>query len=121
MDLSKIENDLISIIKFNRIRAKVLLLIILEGKMTAEEIAKKLGISIDTSSSVAKQLIELGSLIEISENKFEAMHPRFIAVNMFRKICEREKIEFKRNISVDNIGIALEKPYEDARTKYNKK
>ena len=121
MDISKIENDLISIIKLHNIQAKILLLIILEGKMTSEEIAKKLGISIETSSSVAKQLIELGSLIEISENKFEAMHPRFIAVNMYRKLCERENIEFKRNVAVDNIGIALERPYEDARTKYTKK
>jgi predicted transcriptional regulator len=121
MDTSKIEKDLISIIKLNRIQAKILLLIILEGKMTAEEIANKLDISIDTALSEAKQLIELGSLIEISENKFEAMHPRFIAVNMFRKLCERENIEFKRNVSVDNIGIALERPYEDARTKYTKK
>ncbi len=121
MDISKIENDLISIIKLNRIQAKVLLLIIQEGKMTAQEIAKKLDISIDTSSAVAKQLIEVGSLIEISENKFEAMHPRFIVVNMFRKLCERENIKFKRNVTVDNIGIALERPYEDARTKYNKK
>lgn len=121
MDISKIENDLISIIKLHNIQAKILLLIILEGKMTAEEIAKKLSISIETSSSVAKQLIELGSLIEISENIFEAMHPRFIAVNMYRKLCERENIEFKRNVAVDNIGIALERPYEDARTKYTKK
>jgi predicted transcriptional regulator len=121
MDIPKIKNDLISIIKLNKIQAEILLLIILDGKMTAEEIAKKLGISFETSSSVAKQLIDLGGLIELSENKFESMHPRFIAVNMFRKLCERENIEFKRNVAVDNIGVALEKPYEDARTKYTKK
>ena len=27
----------------------------------------------------------------------------------------------KKNLVVDNIGIALEDPYDDARTKYNKK
>ena len=48
------------------------------------------------------------------------MHPRFTAVNMYRKMCEREKIEFKKNLTVDNIGVSLEKPYDDARTKYNK-
>ena len=32
-------------------------------------------------------------------------------------MCEREKKEFKKNVKVDNIGIALEKPYDDARTK----
>jgi len=53
----------------------------------------------------------------MTENIFEAMHPRFTAVNMYRKMCEREKIDFKRNVIVDNIGVALEKTYEDARTK----
>ena len=120
MDISKIERDLISIIKLSSIQAKVFLLVVMEGKMVAEKIGKKLGIPANESLSVAKQLIELGSLIEISENEFEAMHPRFTAVNMYRKMCEREKIEFKRNVTVDNIGIALERPYEDARTKYNK-
>jgi len=38
-------------------------------------------------------------------------------VNMYRKMCEREKVEFKRNVTVDNIGIVLERPYDDARTK----
>ena len=32
-------------------------------------------------------------------------------------MCERENIEFKRNKIVDNIGVILEQPYDDARTK----
>ena len=43
------------------------------------------------------------------------------AVNMYRKMCERENIDFKKILIVDNIGIALEEPYDDVRTKYNKK
>ena len=85
--------------------------------MNAEKLGKKLGITTKEALCVAKQLIELGSLIEISDKEFETMHPRFTAVNMYRKMCEREKIEFKRNMTVDNIGIALESSYEDARTK----
>ena len=117
MDISKIENDLISEIKLNEIQAKIFLLLVTEGKTTSEKIGNKLGISSEESKKIAKQLIELGSLIEISENVFEAMHPRFTAVNMYRKMCEREKIDFKRNVIVDNIGVALERSYEDARTK----
>ncbi len=117
MDLSKIEEDLTSVIKLTDLQAKIFLLIVTEGKMTAKKISNKLGISVDESYSTGKQLIELGSLIEISENEFEAMHPRFTAVNMYRKMCEREKVEFKRNVTVDNIGVALERPYDDARTK----
>ena len=58
-----------------------------------------------------------GAFIDFSETEFEAMHPRFTAVNMYRRMCERENIEFKRNKIVDNIGVILEKPYDDARTK----
>ena len=117
MDISKIENDLISEIKLSKIQAKIFLLLVMEGKTTPENIGDKLDISLDESRKTAKQLVELGSVIEITENIFEVMHPRFTAVNMYRKMCEREKIDFKRNVIVDNIGVALEKSYEDARTK----
>ena len=117
MDLSKIENDLISEIKLSKIQAKFFLIVVTEGKTTSEKIGKKLDISSEEATKIAKQLVEFGSLIEINENVFEAMHPRFTAVNMYRKMCEREKIDFKRNVLVDNIGIKKEKPYEDARTK----
>ena len=117
MELSKIEKDLILIIKLTKLQAKLFLMIVTEGKMTSQKICNKLGISSDEASAIGKQLIELGGLIEITEDEFEAMHPRFTAVNMYRKMCEKEKIEFKRNVTVDNIGVVLERPYDDARTK----
>jgi predicted transcriptional regulator len=117
MDISKIEHDLISEIKLSEIQAKVFLLLVTTGKNTGENIGKKLDISSEDAKKTANQLVELGSIIETAENIFEAMHPRFTAVNMYRKMCEREKIEFKRNVIVDNIGVALERSYEDARTK----
>ena len=117
MELSSVEKDLISEIKLTNLQAKLFLLIVTEGKMISQKIGDKLGISTVEASTIGKQLIELGGLIEITENEFEAMHPRFTAVNMYRKMCEKEKIEFKRNKIVDNIGVVLEKPYDDARTK----
>ena len=57
----------------------------------------------------------------MSETEFEAMHPRFTTVNMYRKMCERKNIDFKKNTIVDNLGVVLEEQYDDARTKYNKK
>ena len=89
--------------------------------MSAEKISENLGISINEALDNSKNLIELGAFIDIPNNKFESMHPRFTAVNMYRKMCEREKIQFKINLIVDNIGVVLEKPYDDARTKYNSK
>ncbi len=117
MDLNKIENDLISEIKLTKIQAQVFLLVTTRGKMNIDTIAKKLGIPITETSNTAKKLVEMGGFIDMSETEYEAMHPRFTSVNMYRKMCERENIKFQRNVTVDNIGIALEQFYDDARTK----
>jgi hypothetical protein len=85
--------------------------------MTSEQIAQKLDIKNDIALDLCKKLVELGGFIDFSETEFEAMHPRFTAVNMYRKMCERDKIDFKRNVTVDNIGVMLERDYDAARTK----
>jgi len=117
MDFSKIENELVSELKLSPLQAKVYLLVTCYGKMSSEIISQKLEISLDDAQNTSKDLMALGAFIDITESEFEAMHPRFTAVNMFRRMCERENIEFKRNKIVDSIGVILEKPYEDARTK----
>jgi len=119
VDFSQIENLLISEIKLSSVQARIFLLVVAHGKMNAENIAKQLEISTDEALDNSKKLMKLGGFIDMPENEFEAMHPRFTAVNMYRKMCEREQIEFKKNLKVDNIGVVLEKPYDDARTKYN--
>ena len=119
-DFSQIENLLVSEIRLSSIQARIFLLIVVHGKMNAENIAKQLEISADEALANSKKLMELGAFIDMPDNEFEAMHPRFTAVNMYRKMCESEQIEFKKNLKVDNIGVVLEKPYDDARTKYNK-
>ncbi len=117
MSYSEIQHDLISEIHLDSIQAKVFLLVTCSGKMSSEIIARKLRISIDDARKASKDLMTLGAFIDITSEEFEAMHPRFTAVNMYRKMCERENIEFKRNKIVDNIGVVLEKSYDDARTK----
>ena len=88
--------------------------------MSAKQISENLKISSSDALDNSKNLMDLGAFIDMPNDEFEAMHPRFTAVNMYRKMCEREKIEFRKNLTVDNIGISLEKPYDGARTKYNK-
>lgn len=114
---SKIQDDLISEIHLNSVQAKVYLLVTCYGKMSPQSISEELNISLNDAKTTAKSLMDLGAFIDISETEFEAMHPRFTVVNMYRRMCERENIEFKRNKVVDNIGVVLEKPYDDARTK----
>jgi len=117
MDLEQVKKDLISEIHLTNIQVEVFLLIVTEGKMTTEKMADKLKIPIEEAQATSKSLVELGGFIDFSESEFETMHPRFTAVNMFRRMCEKNNKKFERNIKVDNIGIALEKPYENARTK----
>ena len=120
INYSQIEKNLISEIKLSVLQCKIFLFVVTNGKMSAEQISQNLEISLKDASETSNELIDLGAFIDMPNDKFEAMHPRFTAVNMYRKMCEREKIEFKKNLTVDNIGISLEKPYDDARTKYNK-
>ena len=121
MNYEKIKNDLISEIRLTKNQAEVFLLVTLGGKMSANQISESLKISVENALETSQKLVELGGFIDMPETEFEAMHPRFTAVNMYRKMCERENIDFKKNSIVDNIGIALEESYDDARTKYNKK
>ena len=121
MNYKKIKNDLISEVRLTNSQAEVFLLVTLNGKMSVRQISESLEISADNALETSQKLIELGGFIDMPETEFEAMHPRFTAVNMYRKMCERENIDFKKNSIVDNIGIALEEPYDDVRTKYNKK
>jgi len=121
MNYEKIKNDLISEVRLTKNQAEVFLLVTLNGKMSVSQISESLEISIDDALEISQKLIELGGFIDMPETEFEAMHPRFTAVNMYRRMCERENIDFKKNLVVDNIGIALEELYDDARTKYNKK
>ena len=119
--LARIKNDLISEVRLTKSQADVFLLVTLEGKMEVDQIAKILEISTVDALETSQKLVKLGGFIDMSKTEYEAMHPRFTAVNMYRRMCERENIDFKKNLVVDNIGIALEDVYDDARTKYNKK
>jgi uncharacterized cupredoxin-like copper-binding protein len=117
MNLDKIEHDLIHEVKLEPNEAKVFLLVTTCGKMDVGKISSELGLDLNETIKIAKKLVTLGGFIDMSEMEFEAMHPRFTAVNMYRKMCNRENIEFKKNLIVDNIGVALEIYYERARTK----
>ena len=121
MDLSQITKTLVSEIKLTENQAKIFLHIVIHGRMNTAQISNDLHISFDDATQNSKKLVELGGFIDMPNDEFEAMHPRFTAVNMYRKMCEREQKEFKKNLIIDNIGVALEVSYDDVRTKYNKK
>jgi hypothetical protein len=117
MDLKQIEDDLVGEVGLSRLQAKVFLLVTTRGKMNSFKIAEELAIGSDEALDAAKSLVDLGGFIDITATDFEAMHPRFTAVNMYRRMCTRKNIQFKKNLTVDNIGVALERHYDHARTK----
>ena len=94
----------------------VYLLVNMEGKMDAAKMASRLGMDAGDARRAADSLVSLGGFIEYDQTRYEAMHPRFTAVNMYRRACERNGKTFGRNKAVDNIGVMMEPPYDDART-----
>jgi len=117
VNIDNVEEKLVSELRLSPLQAKVFVLVVRKGKMSFQNISDNLDMSPEESLKIAKSLIDLGGFIDITETEFESTHPRFAVVNMYRRMCEREKIQFKKNLLVDNISIVLEKPYDDARTK----
>ncbi len=117
VNIDDVEEKLVSELRLSPIQAKVFVLVVKEGKKSAKDIAQSLSISDSQAFEVTKSLVDLGGFIDITKTEFESMHPRFAVVNMYRRMCLRENIPFKKNLLVDNISIVLEKPYDYARTK----
>ena len=117
MNLTNLERDLISEVGLESLQAKVYLTVNCNGMMSSKAIAGKLNIADEVASRTVRELMELGAFIDMPNDEFEAMHPRFTAVCMYRNYCRKKGIKFGQNKTVDNIGVVLEKPYEDARTK----
>lgn len=117
LNLQQIEDDLVNEVRLSRIQAKIFLLVTTRGKMNSDRIAGELAIDEAAAQENAKALVDFGGFIDITYTEFEAMHPRFTVVNMYRKRCARENIPFKKNPTVDNLGLVLERYYDHARTK----
>lgn len=115
---SNMEQVITSELKISKDEAKVYIAIVKTGKMDPTKISIALGWSDEQRAlAVAKSLVNRGMVIEITKTEFESLHPRFAITNRYRRRCEEEGIPFKKNLKIDNIGIALERPYENARTK----
>ena len=115
---SNIEQVIISELKISEDEAKVYITIVKKGKMDPATISIVLGWNDDQRAlAAAKSLVSRGMVIEITMTEFESLHPRFAITNRYRRRCDEDHMPFKKNLKIDNIGIVLEKPYEDARTK----
>ena len=111
------KDHLITEIKLKEIDVDLFLCVVEKGQLNIIEITKILNKDEKQIRESAKRLVDLGGMIDMPNDRIEALHPRFAAVNMYRRYCQREEIKFAKNKNVDSIGIELEKPYERVRTK----
>jgi hypothetical protein len=117
VNLSNVEQAITTELKISEDEAKVFIAIVKNGRMTAANISELLGWPDEQRAlAAAKALIVRGMVIDITASEFESLHPRFAVTNRYRRRCEEDGIPFKKNLRVDNIGIVLEAPYEEART-----
>jgi hypothetical protein len=116
VSLSNVEAAIIEELKIGKDEAKAYIAIVKRGRMDAARIAKALSWDERRARDAAMLLVGRGMVIEITKTEYESLHPRFAVTNRYRRRCAEDGIPFKKNLRVDNIGIVLEKPYEDART-----
>ena len=117
VNINNIEEVLESELRISKQEAKLFVLMVHKGRVDVEMISKMLHWSIYDADRVAKSLVHRGMIIDITETEYESLHPRFAVANRYRNRCEEDHIIFKKNIKIDNIGILLEGPYNNARIK----
>jgi sugar-specific transcriptional regulator TrmB len=117
VNISNVEQAIIEELKISPEEARAFVAIVKNGKMDAVKLAKALGCGEQRAHEIAASLVSRGMAIEITKTEIESLHPRFAITNRYRRRCAEDSIPFKKNLRVDNIGIVLEKSYEDARTK----
>ena len=117
VNMNNIEEVLESELRISNQEAKLFVLIVYKGKLNSQMISKMLYWSIDEADKVAKSLVSRGMIIDITKSEYESLHPRFAVTNRYRRRCEEDHIIFKKNTKVDNIGMLLEGPYNNARIK----
>jgi predicted transcriptional regulator len=97
--------------------AQLYLLVVYSGKMTVSKIAEACNWNTEKAKLYSAMLREKGMFIEIKDDEFESLHPRFALSNRYRRRCNELGIEYGRNDHVDSLAIYLEKYYDLARTK----
>lgn len=100
-------------LRLSDVQARVFLDVTSAGPSEPSEAAGRLGVDAGEALEACRFLEGLGGLIEVS-GRYQAMHPRFAVVNMYRRACQRAGAEFGRDNEVDALGAALEEAYERA-------
>lgn len=111
-NFTNLRNLLMKQLELNEIETDLFLSLIRVEKLSVDDLQYIVSVHIEKARDNAKKLEQKGMIIEINENEFRALHPRFAIVNRYRRICEEKGIPFKKNLEVDRLGIMLEN-YQD--------
>lgn len=107
-NFTNLRNLLMKQLELSEIETDLFLSLIKVEKLSVANLQHITSVPLENARYNAKKLEQKGMVIEINENEFRALHPRFAIVNRYRRICEEKGIPFKKNLEVDRLGIMLE-------------
>lgn len=116
-DFTNLRNLLMKQLELSEIETDLFLSLIRVEKLSVHNLQHITSVPLENARYNAKKLEQKGMVIEINENEFRALHPRFAIVNRYRRICEERGIPFKKNLEVDRLGIMLENYQEIKKDK----
>ncbi|HLL60400.1 MAG TPA: hypothetical protein VEX17_01430 [Bacillales bacterium] len=112
--INQLKKNIVNDLELCEEEAEIFLALIKEEKTSSANFKKHFDWNAEKMIDNCKRLEQKGMIIEINENEFQALHPRFAIVNRYRRLCAEKNIQFKKNIKIDNIGIMLEN-YQDKK------
>ena len=110
--INQLKKNIVENLELCEEEAEIFIALIKEEKTSTINFKKQFDTNPEKMIQNCRKLEQKGMIIEINENEFQALHPRFAIVNRYRRLCEEKNIQFKKNIKIDNIGIMLEN-YQD--------
>ncbi len=112
--INQLKKNIVNDLELSEEEAEIFLALIKEEKTSSTNFTKHFDGNAEKMIENCKKLEQKGMIIELNENEFQALHPRFAIVNRYRRLCAEKNIQFKKNIKIDNIGIMLEN-YQDKK------
>jgi predicted transcriptional regulator len=112
--INQLKKNIVNDLELSEEEAEIFLALIKEEKTSSTNFIKHFDWNAEKMIENCKKLEQKGMIIELNENEFQALHPRFAIVNRYRRLCAEKNIQFKKNVKIDNIGIMLEK-YQDKK------
>jgi predicted transcriptional regulator len=110
LDLTnQIKKYLVADLELSEKESDLFLALMKQEKTSSKDFKKYFNYSDEETIENSKKLEQKGMVIEIEKNQYRALHPRFAAVNRYKRLCEEKNEPFKKNVKIDNIGIMLEK------------